>query len=186
MLPGYPLLLASATADSVALTNSTVATTIMAPSGLATVPAGTLQTGSALKILLRGRISTLATTPGTLTFDLRIGGIVVSALGAMPLNITAQVNAIFELELLAVVRALGTVTAANAMVTGRFTSRALVGSVLPANGGPMTIILPDTAPAVGPGFDSTITMPLNVFATWSVASASNSIQTHQSIIELKV
>ena len=186
MLPGYPLLLASASIDSVALANSAVATTILAPGGLATMPAGILQFGSALKILLRGRISTLATTPGTLTFDLRIGGVVVSALGAMPLNVSAQTNSIFELELLAVVRALGTGTGANAMVTGRFTSRAMVGSVLPANGGPMTIILPDTAPVVGPGFDSTISMPVNVFATWSVASASNSIQTHQSIAELKV
>ena len=186
MLPGYPLLLASASADSTALTNSTTATTVLAPSGIATMPAGALQVGSTLKLLLRGRISTLTAAPGTLTFDMRIGGIVISSLGALALNVTAQVNAIYELELLAVIRALGTVTAANAMVTGRFTSRALVGSVVPANGGDMIIVIPDTAPVVGPGFDSTISMPVNVFATWSIASASNSIQTHQSVTELKV
>lgn len=186
MLPNYPLLLASATGDSAALANSTVATSVLASSGLATIAAGTLQAGSVLTLFLRGRISTLATTPGTLTFDLRIGGLVVSALGALLLNIAAQTNASFELEIFAVIRALGPGTAANAMVTGRFTSRALVGSVVTANGGDMLVVMPDTAPAVGPGFDSMAPMPINVFATWSTASASNSIQTHQSMIELKV
>ena len=186
MQPSFPLLLASATSDSPALTNTTTATSILHGSGIATIGAGTLQVGSTIKTLLRGRISTLATTPGTLTLDFRINGIVVSALGAISLNITAQTNAIWEAEFLAIVRALGTGTTATAFVTCRFTSRALLGSVAVATGGDGVMLLPDTTPTVGPGFDSTVAMPINVFATWSVASASNSIQTHQSFTELKV
>lgn len=186
MLPAYPLVLASAAADSTALANSTTATTILHGSGLATIPAGILQLGSTIKMLLRGRISTLTATPGTLTFDMRLGAVIISALGALPLNTTAQTNASWELELLATIRALGTGTSANAIVTGRFTSRALVGSVVPASGGDMLIILPDTAPAVGTGFDSSLAQAVNVFATWQTASASNSILTHQSITEIKV
>ena len=185
MLPAYPLVLASAGADGAALTASTTATSILNASGKATIPAAALQIGSIIKILLRGRVSTIATTPGTLTFDMRFGSIIISALGALNLNTTAQTNASFELELLATIRALGTGTAANALVTARFISRDLIGSVAVAAGGDGAIILPDTAPAVGTGFDSTIALPIDVFATWSLNNA-NSIQVHQSIIELKV
>lgn len=185
MLPAYPLVLASAYADGAALTASVTATSILHGSGKATIPAGTLQLGSMVKATLRGRISNIATTPGTLTLDMRFGAVIISALGALNLNVAANTNASFELEILAVIRALGTGTSANALVTARCTSRALIGSALVAAGGDQTIILPDTAPAVGTGFDSTASQLVDVFGTWSLNNA-NSIQVHQSIIELKV
>jgi hypothetical protein len=184
MLPGYPLVLGAASADGAALTNTVTATNIMPASAVATIPAGALQVGSTVKIMLRGRMSTLVTTPGTLTLDIRFGSVVVSAFGAM--NVNAQTNATWEVVLLATVRAVGSVTAANAICTGCFVSRALIGSPAVAAGGAGTAMLPDTAPAVGTGFDSTASQAINVFATWSVASASNSIQIHQTIVELKV
>ena len=183
MLPGYPLILASASSDGPALTNSVAATSIMPVSALATIPAGALQLGSLLKIKLRGRISTLVTTPGTLTLDMRLGGVVISAFGAMALNVTAQTNATFEAELEAVIRSLG---AGTALATGRFASRAVIGSAALGAGGAGVLMLPDAAPAVGTGFASSIAMAVDCFATWSVASASNSIQVHQALVELKV
>ena len=186
MMPAYPLVFASASVDGAALTNTLTATSILTGSALATIPAGALQIGSLLKVTLRGRVSTVVTTPGTLTLDLRIGGVVVSAFGAVALNTTAQVNAHWEATLIAVVRATGSGTAANALCTGNFTSRAVVGSPAVGVGGIGEVMLPDTAPAVGAGFDSTLALPINVFAAWSVASASNSIQVHQALIELKV
>jgi hypothetical protein len=186
-LPVYPLTLASAQTDGTALANSTTATNILHGSGIATIPAGALQIGSTIKVLVRGRVSTLVTSPGTLTLDVRFGTtIVVFNGGAMTLNTTAQTNATFEFETLVVIRALGTSTSANALGTGRFVSRAVVGSAAAGAGGAGVLMLPDTAPAVGSGFDSTASQSVNVFATWSVANAANSIQTHQSIIELKV
>jgi hypothetical protein len=185
MLPAYPLVLAVASADGTALTASTTATSILHASGKATLPAGSLQVGSIIKATLRGRMSNIATTPGTLTLDMRFGAVIISALGALNLNTAVNTNASFELELLAVIRALGTGTSANALVTGRMTSRSLIGSALVAAGGNQTIILPDTAPAVGTGFDSTASQAIDIFATWSLNNA-NSIQVHQSILELKV
>ena len=184
--PFIPLVLAVGTADGTALTNTVTPTTILNGSSVPTIPAGALQIGSVLKITLRGRISTLVTSPGTLTLDVRLGSVVISALGAASLNVTAQTNASFDCEIIAVIRTLGAGTTATALVTARLTSRALLGGVALASGGDQVIVLPDTAPAVGTGFDSTASQQVNVFATWSVASASNSITVHQSLIELKV
>lgn len=128
----------------------------------------------------------MTAAPGTLTFDMRLGSVVISALGAINLNTTAQTNASFELELIAVIRALGAGTAANALVTGRFVSRAIIGNGAVSAAGVTAMILPDTAPAVGTGFDSSAAQAVNIFGTWSVANAANSITTHQSITELKV
>jgi hypothetical protein len=186
MFPAYPLVLSSSTADSTALANSTTATTILPKSALCSIPGGTLQVGSRLRIRLRGRISTVVTTPGTLTFDMRIGGVVVSAFGAIALNTTAQTNAAWEAELEAEIRSVGDGTTATALCTGRFTSRANVGSPAVAAGAVASALLPDTAPAVGTGFDSTAACKIDCFGTWSVANASNSIQVHQACVELMV
>ena len=186
MLPSYPLIFASAVGDSVALTNSTTPTTILPSSAVATVPAGSLQVGSLLKISLRGRISTFATTPGTLTLDVRFGAVVVSAFGAINLNTTAQTNASFAAEILAVVRSVGNGTLATALCTATLTTRAIIGAAAVAAGGVGAIVLPDTAPAVGTGFDSSAALAVNVFGTWSVANAANSIQVHQALVELKL
>jgi hypothetical protein len=180
--PYVPLVLASSVANGATLTTTT-ATSILHGSGIGVIPASTLQVGSTIKALLRGRMNTVVTTPGTLTFDLRLGSTVVSALGAINLNTTAQTAASFDLELLATILSLGTGTGATALVTARFSSRALVGSAAVAAGGVGVIILPDTSPAVGTGFDSTAAQAVNVFATFTVAS---SLTVHQSITELKV
>lgn len=185
MLPAYPLVLASASSDGAALTASTTATSIMPASALATIPAGALQIGSLINIKLRGRMSNIVTTPGTLTLDIRIGGVVVSSFGAMALNTAANTNASFDFEALAVIRSIGAGTAATAICTAEFTCRTLVGSPLVAAGGPGGIVLPDTAPAVGTGFNSTTALTVDVFGTWSLSNA-NSIQVHQALIELKV
>lgn len=185
MLPSFPLVLASASGDGAAVTASITATSIMPATALATIPAGALQLGSFIKVMLRGRISNIVTTPGTLTLDMRLGGVVVSAFGAMALNVTAQTNATFEVELLAVIRALGAGTAANALCSGRFVSRSVVGSGAAGATGANALMLPDTAPVVGAGFNSTLALGLDVFGTWSLNNA-NSIQVHQALVELKV
>lgn len=186
MFPAYPLVLSSSAADSTALANSTTATTILPKTALCSIPGGTLQVGSRLRIRLRGRISTVVTTPGTLTLDMRIGGVVVSAFGAMNLNTTAQTNATWEAELEAEIRSVGDGTTATALCTGRFNSRALIGSAAVAAGYAGAALLPDTAPAVGTGFDSTAACKIDCFGTWSVANAANSIQVHQACVELMV
>jgi len=188
MRPGVPLVLACATQDGTALTNSTTPTSILHASGKAAIGAGILDIGSTIRATLRGRISTLVTSPGTLTLDCRLGptaNIVISSFGAVSLNTTAQSNASFQLIIIAIIRALGTGTSANALCTAKFATRALLGG--PAVGttyGYGVAMLPDTAPAVGTGFDSSVSNLFDIFATWSVANAANSIQVHQSLVEL--
>ena len=186
MLPAYPLVLASASADGAALTNTLTATSILHGSGIATLPAGALQVGSMIKVTLRGRISTVVTTPGTLTFDMRLGGVIVSAFGATALNVNAQTNASWEATIIGIVKSVGNGTAATMLATCGFVSRAVIGSPAVGVGGIGEVMLPETAPAVGAGFDSSTAQAINIFATWSVASASNSIQVHQSLTEFKV
>jgi hypothetical protein len=183
MLPGYPLVLASASSAGAAVTGI-VAASIMPASSLCTIPAGALQLGSLLKIKLRGVISNIVTTPGTLTFDLRIGGVIVSAFGAVPLNIVANTNAAFDLEIVAVVRSLGAGTVATIIASAEFTSRAIVGSATAAAGGASGVVLPETAMAVGTGFNSTAALTVDAFATFSLTG--NSITVYQALIELKV
>lgn len=180
--------LIAAQADGSAVANTTTATSLLPAAATLALPSNFFAyIGKSMKVTAKGRISTVVTTPGTLTLDIRLGTlaspIVVFNGGAMALNVTAQTNATWEFECELTARALGASTSANLMGTGKFCSRALIGSPAVASGSPGVALLPDTAPAVGTGFDSTVTNILQMFATWSVANASNSIQLHQFRVE---
>jgi hypothetical protein len=174
--------LVTAQGDGAALTNTTTATSLLPAQSKLVLPANFFATvGSALRVRATGRISTLVTSPGTLTLDLRFGSTVVANGGTMNLNVTAQTNASWWLDMLLTARAVG--ASANLMFMGQFTSRGIVGSGTAAAGSAGQVLLPDTAPAVGSNFDSTATQTVDLFATWSVANASNSITLHQFILE---
>lgn len=176
--------IAAAAADSTALTNTTTATSILTGTAKPVIPAQTIgKAGKVYRGRLFGRISTLVTSPGTLTLDVRLGSTIVFNGGAMTLNTTAQTNATFEFEFLLKVSSVGSGATATILGAGKFTSRAVIGSAAVGAGGAGILLLPDTAPAVGTGFDSTIAQTLDVFGTWSVASASNSIISHIALIE---
>lgn len=179
--------LIEADVDGTALTNSTTATSILPTAARLTLPSNYFYIGKKFRVKAWGRISTVVTTPGTLTLDLRFGTIatpiVVFNGGAMNLNVTAQTNATWEYEAMLTTRAIGSGTNANMMGVGKFASRALIGSAAVAAGYAGAALLPDTAPAVGTGFDSTITNVVDMFATWSIANASNSITLHDFSFE---
>jgi len=180
MLNTWNSTLIAAAADGAAITNTTTATSLLLGATKYLMPGGFfLYPGQMLRLLASGRISTVVTTPGTLTLDFRVGSVVAFNGGAISLNTTAQTNATWRLEMNMVVRAIGNSTSANILGVGEFTSRAVIGSAAAAAGGVGTWLLPDTAPAVGTGFDSTASAYLDLFATWSVANASNSITLHQ-------
>lgn len=169
--------------DSTALTNTVTPTTIIPTQGLITLPAAFFQIGRMLKITASGRISNLVTTPGTLSLDIRFGAVIVAAGGAMALNIVAKVNVPWYLEWILTCRAIGSGTSANMIHQGRWTSESVIASALPAAGGAGSHLLPNAAPAVGTGFDSTAAQAVNLFGTWSVANAANSILTHQYMVQ---
>lgn len=183
-MQGWVEALAAAPADGAALSNTLTATSLLIATSKAVLPAQYFNfPGKAVRVRITGRISTVVTTPGTLTFDIRLGSTVVFTTGAISLNVTAQTNATFVLNLMLVCRAIGSGTSATVLGAGDFTSRAIVGSAAVTAGGASVTLIPDTAPVVGAGFDSTIAQTLDCFGTWSVASASNSITVHQFTLE---
>ena len=85
--------------DGSALTNSTTATSLLPASRKFTLPSYFFDTiGKTLRFRASGRISTVVTTPGTLTLDIRLGSVVVFNGGAMSLNTTAKTNVTWVME----------------------------------------------------------------------------------------
>ena len=175
--------------DGVALTNSTAATSLLGAAGTGashaklTLPANYFSIGKMLRISAFGRISTVVTTPGTLTLDLRFGAVIVANGGAMSLNAVAKTNVPWWLELILTCRAIGSGTIANLMPQGVWQSEAVIGAPLPTAGGNGSLLIPVGAPVVGTGFDSTAAQQIDLFGTWSIANAANSILVHQYSIE---
>lgn len=161
--------------DGSALTNTTTATSIIPAARKITLPSGFFdRVGKRLHIEAAGRISTAAATPGTLTLDIRLGSTVVFNGGASGTLATSASNLTWKIEMDLVCRAIG--TSATVLGTGKLFCAGLSATT------PM-MLLPTSAPAVGNTFDSTASQTLDLFATWSVASASNSITCHQFIVE---
>lgn len=167
--------------DGTALASSTTPTSILPSSRKVTLPAYFFdRVSKELAIRAAGRISTVVTTPGTLTLELRLGSIVVASSGAMTLNTTAQTNTPWVLDWVLNLRTIGAGTAATLFHQGTFRSHAVIGSAAIGTGGAGCQMIPyNSAPAVGNGFDATAAQLLELFATWSVSNASNSIQLHQ-------
>lgn len=175
--------------DGVAITNTTTATSLLGGVGTGashaklTIPANYLQVGRVLRVSAQGRISTVVTSPGTLTLDCRLGGIIIANGGSMALNIVAKTNVAWWLDWILTCRAIGSGTNANFMHQGQWVSEAVIGSPLPSAGGNGTFLIPASAPAVGTGFDSTAAGTFDLFAAWSTANAANSILCHQYRLE---
>lgn len=163
--------------DGPALTNSVAATSLLNTHEKWVMPASWAQVGRVLRLKAAGRISTVVTTPGTLTLSARIGAITIANGGAMALNIVSKVNVPWTLEWLLTCRAIG--AAANFHHQGIWTSEAVIGAPLPSAGGAGVHMLPNAAPAVGTNFDSATAATVDFFAQWSVANPGNSIQLHQ-------
>jgi hypothetical protein len=177
--------LAEMAADGPTLASSVTPTSILLGSAKVTLPPRFFRfPGQAVRITATGRISVLNPTPGNLTLDVRMGptsNIIVFNGGAFALNTAAaKTNVTWWAEFLLTCRATGNGTAANLFGTGWFQSEAVNGAAV---GLTDTVSLPASAPAVGTGFDSTVAMVADLFATFSVNNAANSITAHQYTFE---
>lgn len=170
--------LVTAQVDGTALASSTTATSIIPAAAKFTLPANFFSIGKILKVTAAGRIST-TTGPPTITFDVRLGSVVVFNGGAVT-TVASVTNKTWFLEAWLTCRAIGATTSANLLGAGRLTSAAVVGST---GGAANSALLPDSAPAVGTGFDSTSSQAVDLFATWSASSASNTVTLHQYVLE---
>lgn len=135
--------LLTATIDDAAQISNTTTETIMVPD--TPIPARYWYPGRTLKATLRGKLSCVVTTPGTLTLRARYGGVAGTLLVASPalaLNIVAKTNSQVAIEFLITCRANGNGAAAGSLIAsgqanlGEARVAADVGSydMIPING----------------------------------------------------
>lgn len=179
-------LLISQQVDGTALNTSTTETSILAGQGKYMLPANFLgDAGQVLRIRAMGRVSNIVTTPGTLTFRVKFNTtpIAVASSGALALNIVAKTNVTWILDWDLTLRTVGSGTTATLMHSGSWQSESVIASPAAGAGGAASHIFPASAPAVGTGFDSTVTNLIDLTAQWSISNAGNSIQTHSFKLE---
>ena len=175
--------LITASVAGTAITNNTTQASIIPAAAKFTLRANFFQVGKELKINARGRVSNVATTPGTLLFQVLFGATAVynNASAAMNLNIVAKTDVTWWLEIIMTCRAIG--ATANLMGIGQWSSESVVGSPANTAGGNGSLMIPTSAPAVGSNFDSTVAQTVDLQAKFSVATATTSIQLHQYRLE---
>src|SRR3982750_4590791 len=188
----YSDVLVAQGADGTAITASTTETRLQHSAARCVLPGGYFEApAKTIEIWLRGRISTVVTTPGTLTLRLKLGSTVTTGTGAVTggvsawdsgaiaLNTVAKTNVTFSLHLLLSSQVIGDGALAKLMGIGLLCSEALVGATA---GQPLDFLLPASAPAQGTGFDSTAAQSLDMSAQWSLNNA-DSIQSHLYVVK---
>lgn len=166
----------------------TTAKSVINPQALYVLPANFWYIGRKMRVTAKGGIGTLVTTPGTIQFQVKMGptaNIAVFDTGAIQLNATAHTNLPFWFEAELTCRAVGSGTSANLMGLAQVTGRMLTltaGQTDDAQG-MQTILSPQTAMAVGTGFDSTTASILDFWVGFSISSGSNSIQIQTYSVE---
>jgi len=147
-----------------------------------TLPAGYWQIGRMWRVILTGRISVVISTPGTLRWDVRLGGVVAADTLAVLGNIVAKANVGFFLEGILTCRAVGSGTSANLMNQWQLITEAIINTALPTTGPGGGYALPwNTAPVVGTGFNSQSALTLDIFFTQTASTGSMTV--HQALIE---
>ena len=186
-MPGYQSTIVEAQADGTAVTNTTTETSLLPAVAKIILPSGYInRVGKRFQVRASGRISNIVTTPGTLTLRFKLGptaNIAVATSQAIQLNAVAKTNVSWILEAFFTVRAIGSGTSANIFTNGTWTSESVVGSPVPASGGPGSAMWQASAPAVGTGFDSGVANQIDLTAAFSIANAGNSIQLHTFALE---
>lgn len=175
--------LVSAQGDGPQILNNSTAATIIPAASIITLPNNYFNIGKVLRLTISGGVSCVVTTPGTLILDLRLGAVIAFTTQAIPLNIVAKTNLPFHMQVLLTCRSIGAGTTATLIANGFFISETMVGAPAPAVGGSGCVIVPNTAPAVGTGFDSTAANAVNIFGKFSVTTATTQITLNQYILE---
>jgi len=146
-----------------------------------TVPAGFFVPGKTLEINMRGDMSNIVTTPGTITFQVMVGAVIAFTTGAIQFSTTAHTTLPFWLDIDLTCQLEGGGTQAKLMGQAKITSNCIsntavadsVASDIP------TLMGPNTTPALGTGFDSTAAQKIDIFAGFSISNAGNGVRSRQ-------
>lgn len=170
------------TADGTAVANTTTETIILPDT---TLPALTLAQGKAVRGRIFGKYSNTGTP--TITFKVRLGGVAGTVIMVTPAITTPSgvTNVPFEIDFVIQQRLDG--SSGTVIGYGRATVHSgSAPTVASATGAPAVAPLTAggaTAPATA-SLDLTASQALSVTATWSAASASNTLTAQVAIIEI--
>lgn len=176
-------------AESVAPINGTLFNTFttaqsITPAGWAyPINPGFWRVGKAIRITLLGGISTVVTTPGTITWSLQIGGVAALSSGAFNTTITSNVLVPFRTICEATCISVGASTSCTLWGNWTMESLAINIAASAANAGINTLLGPNP-PAVGTGFASTASTTIDVFLAQSISGATTGIQVRQAFLEV--
>jgi hypothetical protein len=182
--PYFTQTLASQQAAGTLFNTYTTAKTVLNQTELVPLPGNYLRVGSKFRIRMWGGLSNLVTTPGTVTFQIMMGSIAVWTSGAIQLTTTANTLTPVNLETTIRLDSTGTGTAAKFIGGGRISALNLtIGSGANPTVTDTVNDVPIGAPAVGTGFDSTISNILDFFVGFSISNAANGIQLYDYTVE---
>jgi hypothetical protein len=146
-----------------------------------TLPPNFWQPGKAVMVQLRGDLSNIVTTPGTITFQFMLGAVIAWTSGAINFSTTAHTRLPFWLDLDLTCQVEGAGTQAKLMGQGVITSQCVSNTAVADSvaGSLPTLLLPNTTPAQGTGFDSTASQKVDIFAGFSNSQSGNGIAVRQ-------
>jgi hypothetical protein len=144
--------------------------------------------GTRLRITVNMSVKNIVTTPGTVEFQVKLGSVVVWSSGAVQLNATAHAvlpaKLVIDLTCQLINTTVGGAIAkfmGVGILTGvMFTKTA--GQTDSAQGD-QTILVPQSAPALGTAFDSTISQVLDFWAGFSISNSGNGVRIDQYDVE---
>lgn len=182
--------LATAQTAGASLASFTTAVSMLPTPARHTLPSDFWEIGRALRITAAGYVGNVVTAQPTFTVDVRMGTIttpiIVFNMGAMLTSTTAHTTVPWFLDLVMTCRAIGSGTSANLIGQGVLTSRAFLDSGATADlitGGHPTLVVPETTPAVGTGFDSNQPQTVDLFVACSTSNAANTWRCEQYMLQ---
>jgi hypothetical protein len=181
-----PQVLASQRVAGTLFNTYTSAKSVINVTELYTFPANYLNVGSKLRISMMAGLSNIVTSPGTVTFQVMMGSIVVATSGAIQMSTTAHTLQTIRLQWDLRLDSAGSGTAAKFMHSGEVKglSVELGSGVADPTVSDDIIVFPSGAPAVGTGFDSTIADILDFWVGFSTSNSGNGIQVYDYLVEL--
>ena len=164
-----------------ALNTFTTPKSVINEQALFTIPANWWAVGKHMDITIDAGLSNIVTTPGTITFQVMMGSIIVLTSGAIQLNATAHTLLPLGIDIRLTCRAIGSSTTAK--LIGQMWIKGIQPTLTAAQTDDANLsgvfAGPATAPALGTGFNSEIDNVLDFFTGFSVSDGGNGITIHQ-------
>lgn len=159
------------------------ATSTDASNGVGGLAPNFFNLGSMIQIEAVVAISNIVTTPGTMNFQVRIGGVAAFDTGAVVITTTAHTTIPLYIKILMTCRSVGNGTRTTFVGQAQLSGRMIQIAASTAGADSTTFgsccNYPDTAPAVGTGLDNTIPNTFDFFGGFSISNAGNGMQIHQ-------